>query len=282
MAGLRRLLAVIATVAAALLMTAAGAAAQERAITKIAGDLYRFQNNTHFSVFLVTPDGVIATDPLNADAARWLKAQIAERFEQPVRYVIYSHHHGDHVSGGDVFADTATFIGHANMAAALAGQSGGVRPPDLTFADTMTVRLGGKTVELSHLGRNHTDNSIVMRFPDARTVFAVDFVTVKRLPFRGLGDSFLPDWITSLERLEAMDFDILAPGHGAIGTKADAADHRGYLEDLTAAVQAGIDAGTPLAELQQTIRLDQYSDWGQYEAWLPQNIVGAHRLLSDG
>ena len=55
-----------------------------RAITHIAGDLYRFQNNSHYSVFLVTPDGVIATDPINAEAATWLKAEFAKRFNQPV------------------------------------------------------------------------------------------------------------------------------------------------------------------------------------------------------
>ena len=116
-----RLLAI--TLSLPLIATASIATAQrqqpERAITNITGDLYRFQNGGHFSVFLVTPDGVIATDPINRPAAEWLKARIAERFGQPVKYVIYSHHHGDHVSGGEVFADTATFIGHENMLAAL-------------------------------------------------------------------------------------------------------------------------------------------------------------------
>ncbi len=67
--------------------TARRAAAQEdtpRAITKIAGDLYRFQNKFHYSVFLVTPEGVIVTDPINAEAATWLKGEIASRFGVPV------------------------------------------------------------------------------------------------------------------------------------------------------------------------------------------------------
>ena len=71
----------------------AQAAAPVREISQIAGNLYRFRNNFHFSVFAVTNDGVIATDPINADAARWLKAEIQQRFNQPVRYVIYSHDH---------------------------------------------------------------------------------------------------------------------------------------------------------------------------------------------
>ncbi len=305
----------------------------ERAITNITGDLYRFQNGGHFSVFLVTPEGVIATDPINRPAAEWLKAQIAERFGQPVKYVIYSHHHGDHVSGGEVFADTATFIGHENMLPALevpadARLAGGaanmdadgngtvesaeargfvqanfdridvdgngavtgfemasfgvrqIRKPDTVYADTMNVTLGGKTVELHYVGRNHSDNMTVMRFPDERVVFTVDFITVKRLPFRNLGDSYLPDWLDSIKRVQAMDFDIVAPGHGSLGTRADVADNLTYLDNLTAAVQAQIAAGATVEQAQAAVPLDAYKDWGQYDAWLAQNVAGAYRILS--
>ena len=74
----------------------------QREIARINGDLYRFRNAGHFSVFLVTPAGIIATDPI-ADAARWLKAELTKRFNKPVKYLIYSHDHADHISGGEVF-----------------------------------------------------------------------------------------------------------------------------------------------------------------------------------
>ena len=106
-----------------------------REITHVAGDLYRFRNNNHYSVFLVTAEGVIATDPINQSAAQWLKDEIDSRFGQPVKYVIYSHHHGDHASGGSVFADTATFIGHERMAAALEAARNAGLPPRLAAAD---------------------------------------------------------------------------------------------------------------------------------------------------
>ena len=100
-------LALSVVAAASMFLPAAGALAQQpppqppvREITKIAGEVYRFRNNAHYSVFAVTPAGVIATDPINADAARWLKDEIQKRFNQPVRYVIYSHDHADHISGG--------------------------------------------------------------------------------------------------------------------------------------------------------------------------------------
>ncbi len=91
-----------------------------RSIVNITGDLYRAQNNNHHTVFLVTEEGIIMSDPINRDFATYLKAELEDRFTQPVRYVLYSHSDWDHASGGEVFADTAEFIGHENMLDALA------------------------------------------------------------------------------------------------------------------------------------------------------------------
>ena len=91
-----------------------------RSIVNITGDLYRAQNNNHFTVFLVTDEGIIMSDPINRDFATWLKGEMEARFDQPVRYVLYSHSDFDHASGGEVFADTAEFVGHENMLEALA------------------------------------------------------------------------------------------------------------------------------------------------------------------
>ena len=261
---------------AALWLGGVAVAQQEpkRAITKIAGDLYRFQNNFHYSVFLVTPDGVIATDPINADAARWLENEIAERFGKEVEYLIYSHDHADHSSGGEVFADTAIVVAHDNAKAAIVGENRPTAVPDLTFSDRMTIALGGKTVELIYPGRSHSDNLIVIRFPEERAVFTVDFISVKRLPYMTLSDSYFPDWIDAIKRVEALDFDILVPGHGPMGTKADARDHRRYLEDLYQAVLEAARAGQSVDEMKQSITLEEYKDWSQYEAWRPLNIEG--------
>ncbi len=256
---------------------AGAAAAQDapkRAITQIAGDLYRFQNNFHFSVFLVTPEGVIATDPVNAEAASWLKAEIAERFGKPVKYLIYSHDHADHISGGEVFADSAVVVAHENAKRTILGEKRPTAVPQVTFSDQLTIELGGKTVELSYMGRSHSDNMIVMRFPAERALYTVDFISVNRVAFKTLSDAYFPEWIDAIKRVEAMDFDILVPGHGPIGVKADAADHRTYLEDLYGAVLAAARAGQSLEEMQASITLEKYKDWGQYEAWRPLNIEG--------
>jgi glyoxylase-like metal-dependent hydrolase (beta-lactamase superfamily II) len=91
-----------------------------RSIVNVTGDLYLAQNNNHHTVFLVTDEGIIMSDPINRDFSTWLKGEMEARFNQPVRYVLYSHSHWDHASGGEVFADTAEFVGHENMLEALA------------------------------------------------------------------------------------------------------------------------------------------------------------------
>ncbi len=270
-----RSLAALVVLAVGLMAGAASAQQQvKRSITQIAGDLYRFQNNFHFSVFLVTPEGVIATDPINAEAAAWLKAEIAERFGKPVKYLIYSHDHADHISGGEVFADTATIVAHDNAKRTIIGEKRPTAVPQVTFSDRLTIELGGKRVELSYVGPSHSDNMIVMNFPAERTLFVVDIVTVKRLSYKTLPDAHFPGWMEALKRVEAIDFDILAPGHGALGGKQDVTDHRHYLEDLHAAVLAGLREGKSVEDMQKSITLEEYADWGQYEAWRPLNIQG--------
>jgi glyoxylase-like metal-dependent hydrolase (beta-lactamase superfamily II) len=98
--------------------------APTRAIVNVTGQLYRVQNNNHYTVFLVTPEGIIMSDPINRDFSRWLKAELASRFKVPVRFVLYTHSDWDHASGGVVFADTAEFVGHRNMLGALAPPAG--------------------------------------------------------------------------------------------------------------------------------------------------------------
>lgn len=266
---------------ALLLGTAPWARSQQppvREITKIAGEVYRFRNAGHYSVFAVTPAGVIATDPINADAARWLKAEITQRFKQPIRYVVYSHDHADHISGGEVFADTATVVAHENAKTAIVGERRPTAVPQVTFSDRMTLELGGTAVELVYVGKNHSDNSLVMRFPRERILFAVDFIPVNSYSFRDFPDAYMPDWIESLTRVEAMDFDVLAPGHGPLGTRANVTMFREYLTDLRAEVTRYAREGKSVDEMKQLITLPKYAAWGPRE-WFPLNIEGMYRLV---
>jgi len=322
---------VIALTLAVFSLTAGAQA--ERGIVQVSGDLYRAQNNAHFTVFLVTSEGIIVSDPINAEFASWLKGELERRFDRPVRYVLYSHHHWDHASGGAVFADTAEFVGHEMMAEMLRlpsadtplpgnvadmdanrngrverneaaanlqaqfdlydangdgalngaevtrGPVSEVHPAGTLFSGRRTVSLGGKTVEMIHVGPTHSPDMTVLRFPDEDAVFLVDFISAKRLPFRNLPGYDIDQLVATIESVEALDFSIAVGGHGAIGTKQDVADHRRYLLELREAVAAGIRAGQSLEQLQSNITMAAYSDWASFN-WLGENIAGMHRILT--
>jgi len=307
----------------------------ERVIEHVTGDLYRFRQVRHIGVFLATSEGIILVDPTFPEMAAWVKEQLDERFGVPVKYVIYSHNHNDHAGGGDVFADTATFIGHENMRKNLqrpaddapllpreqlwdtngdgriqepeakgftsnnfarwdangngslsrpeiwAARSGGptVRPPDVYYSDYASVTLGGKTVELHYTGINHTDDMTVVRFPAERAIYTVDFLTPNRPARTDLDGGFLPAWVDSLRQVEQLDFDIIVPGHESPGTKAQVSEQARYMEDLYAAVSAGIAAGMTEQELVETVLLEQYSHLIEYELSRAGNVSGAYEIL---
>ena len=149
-------------------------------IAKLADDVYLFRHQFHQAIFIMTPKGVIVTDPISADAAAWLKAEIKKLTDQPVRYVVYSHHHSDHITGGSVFADEATFVSHSAARPPIVDAADPSTPvPSLTFTDRMFIDLGDKHVELIYTGKNHSDNSLVVLLPQHKLLFAVDFVPVE-------------------------------------------------------------------------------------------------------
>jgi glyoxylase-like metal-dependent hydrolase (beta-lactamase superfamily II) len=250
-----------------------------REITKLAGEVYRFRNNNHYSVFAVTPAGVIATDPINTEAAQWLKDEVRKRFNQPVKCLIYSHDHADHISGGQVFADTAIVVAHENAKRTIVAERRPTAVPQVTFSAEMSIELGGSLVELAYVGRNHSDNSIVMRFPKERLLFAVDFVPVESLAFRDFPDAYVQDWIESLRAVEAMDFDVLVPGHGPLGRKEHARMFREYLEELRAEVLRYAREGKSVDEVKQLVKMAKYETWTNYKEWLAPNVEGMYRQV---
>jgi glyoxylase-like metal-dependent hydrolase (beta-lactamase superfamily II) len=282
---MRRVVAALA--GAAMLAFAGSAIAQapqgpppQRALIKIADNLYRWQNVGHFGVVYVTPAGVIVGDTINAEGSRWLKDEIAKQFNQPVKYVILSHDHTDHTSGAEVFQQAgALVVAHENFRKTVIDEKRQQAIPDITLTDQLNLYLGGKQVEIDYVGRNHSDNMLVVRFPAERVVWTVDWIPVKGLAFREMGESYFPDYFEGLKRVEAMDFDILAPGHGPMGVKADVALFRGYLEDLEREVMAGIRAKKPLEQIKSEVKLEKYKDWGAYQQFLPLNVEGMYRII---
>ncbi len=257
-----------------------GGEAFGHSVKNLGNGLYVFRWWIYRNIFLVTDDGVIATDPMNPKAAGLLRKEIRKVTDQPVKYVIYSHNHHDHISGGMVFKeDGAKFIGHANVLKEMGDHPKADTPlPDITFEDSYTVRLGGRTIELHYFGPNHGESLVVMRLPKEKILFVVDIVTPRRLAFRDMPDFYPDEWIRSLSEIEQLEFDFVITGHGpanqpAIELASVVAEQRIYLEDLMKAVKKAMDSGMQDPDkLRKTVKLPKYENWRLYDEWLPMNI----------
>ena len=157
-----------ASVATALALTVAVAAAQTSApqfdLTKVTDHVYSFRSGIHRAMVVVTSDGVIVTDPINSAAAKNMMDEIRKVTDKPVKFVIYSHNHWDHIAGARIFKDQgAKIIQHA-LAAQHTRPNPDVVPADETFKDDKhVVTLGDQTIELIYVGPSHGSGMIVMR-----------------------------------------------------------------------------------------------------------------------
>lgn len=143
---------------------------------KITDDVYGFRYSFYRDIFIVTDEGVIATDPLNAEAAVVLQQEIHKITDKPVKYVAYSHSHWDHVSGGQVFKDEgAQFVAHERCAANfLENPNPDVVTPDITYKDQYTITLGEKSLEMFYFGPAHDNCLVAMLVQPANMLFLVD------------------------------------------------------------------------------------------------------------
>lgn len=248
----------------------------KRSISNVAGDVYRFQNNFHAGLLVLTEEGVVVTDPINADAAEWLKKELATMTDKPITHLIYSHSHLDHASGGAVLAETAMVIAHANAPDSIDGVT-----PDLRFTDSKQLQIGSKTIELTWLGVGHAEDLIAVVVRPENVAFITDASSPKRLPWQDMGGADIDGWINQIRKIEALDFEIFAPAHGNIGVKADAHDTRVYMEQLRTEVLDGLNAGKSVDTLVSQITLDAYKDWQQYDTWREPNIRGMAKFLKD-
>ena len=198
----------------------------------------------------VTDDGVIIVDDKFPYSFDFITEQVTSVTNQPIKYVLNTHHHDDHSGSNADFMPSAEVIAHKNARANIVrnNQPGA---PRIMFADETAVFLGGAEVQMHHFGRGHTNGDAVVYFPDLRTVHTGDlFVYGERLdgttlsPFWDFdnGGSVL-EWPATLTRLLALDFDTVIPGHGPILTKADIRTFRGKLETVIDRVSSEIAAG---------------------------------------
>ena len=256
----------------------AGAAQAEQVVTtKVEGtdNVYTFRNGNSQSMFIVTSEGVIATDPVGygrPQGGATYVAEIRKVTSQPIRYLIYSHHHFDHIAGGRAFKDAgARIIAHRRAKERLEVLNDpNTVLPDETVDGRRTLTLGGTALELVHVGQNHSDSTLVMRLPKERIVFVVDLLPVGQVPGRGMIDFFPLQAEASIKQILAMDWERLIPGHpgagGRLGTKKDAQDQLTFLQDASAAVRAEAQQGRCWEPVESTLKLPKYASWPNYEA----------------
>ena len=144
--------------------------------TKVDGtdNVYIFRNGNHQSMFIVTKDGVIATDPIaygRPTGGQDYIAEIKKVTDKPIKFLIYSHHHYDHIAGGKPFKDAGvTIVAHrrAKERLAVLKDPNTPLPDQVVSAAGRTIKLGGTTLELKYFGLNHSDSNLVMWLPKGR------------------------------------------------------------------------------------------------------------------
>lgn len=318
--------------AVAVQPAAAQAPAPERSITQVTGDLYRFQNNQHFGLYLLTRAGVIVADPINRDTANWLKGEIAARHNNAkVAAVVYSHHHWDHASGADAF-EGARVLGRPEMVSALQGPAattglgaqaaadanrdgllqrteatgamaqnfaafdadgnGGLSareiflgqhrdvtaPADIWRNPIREFTLGGKIVELHHVGGTDAADLTYIHFPVERALLVVDVISPGRLP-NIAADYNEAHQFELLDKAASFQATHIIGGHGLSGTKADLDAQKAYFTELRAAVQASINAGQTVEQAKASVKMEKYANWIAYRDRIGPNVEGMYAVL---
>ena len=142
-------------------------------------------------------------------------------------------------------------------------QETNVTPPNVTYSDTMTIHKRGRGVQLHFLGRGHTAGDTMIFLPAERIVFTGDFLLGR--PCGGIlsymGDGFVNEWPDSLQRLKALDFDVIVPGHGApFRDRGQIETFQAYLGDLWAQVSTLRAEGLSVEEAVGRVDMSQYAD----------------------
>jgi glyoxylase-like metal-dependent hydrolase (beta-lactamase superfamily II) len=180
----------------------------------------------------VTPAGLILIDDKYPEFVPEVLARVREVSPLPVKYLLNSHHHGDHVSGNAIFrALDVDIIGHRNIRTNFLRikQPG---EPNITFATESAVHLGGVEVQLHWLGRGHTNGDTIIYFPDLKTVHTGDLIIdgMPVIDYPGGGSAV--EFISTIDKLLEMDFDTMIPGHGRIMAKDDVRAYRARFAEM--------------------------------------------------
>ncbi len=280
-------------------LAAAGAPAvnAQSSLVQVAPDLYfYYTGGAANSTLLITEEGVLIVDSQpSRRAAEGLLAEIRKISRAPIKWVVNGQDHGDHYFGNAVFkregavivaeAETARIIGRnyryelewRRMQPADAEHV----PPDVTFSDRMTIRLGGREVLLVHIGAGQNPGDTVVLFPHARAAYPSGAFAPKSWSSTAYASS-LDAWIAVLEKIKALDVDTYLPGHGQLVTdRAEIDEEIAFLRELKADVLRAIARGLTADQAAGALPFERYARWRGADR-RERNVRNAYYLLTTG
>ena len=206
----------------------------------------------------VTGEGVILVDNKFARNHDAIMTRVRSVTDQPITYVIGTHHHGDHMGGNPLFATHADIIGHQNNRANMI-RGDQPSPPNIVFSDETSVFLGDVEVRAYHFGQGHTNGDAIVYFPDLRTIHGGDLLhTIAPFIDYGNGGSSRA-WISTLDAALELDWDTAIPGHGGVMTRSDVQAFRDQMVSVRRRMSQLISDGVTADQAAERIQTNELS-----------------------
>jgi len=209
----------------------------------------------------VTSEGLILIDDKYPENVPDVLAQVKAISPLPIKYLLNTHHHGDHASGNvNIRRMGIDIIAHKNIRANFLRikQPG---EPNIVFADQAAVYLGGVEVQLFYLGRGHTNGDTVIYFPDLKTVHTGDLI-IDGMPVidYDAGGSAI-EFVKTIDNLLKIDFDTMIPGHGRVMKKDDVRAYRARFAEMNRRMRELARKKVPKDQVQAQLKLNDLG-WG--------------------